>query len=462
MTATNTALEFNFAGDALAQDIERIHLGTAIYTAVPEIEALLDRLDWPNRGTRLLDPGAGNGGFLVSALARLDLAPNDITTAAHRVRGYEFHPGAAAAARAAIKSHLQSRGWNPLAAGQAAAEIIEIKDFLLSPVPTGTFDVIAANPPYWRLANLPPESQYRVEYERAVPPHVRADLLYAYLQRAVDVVAHEGHIGLITADRWLLNSGSAELRQKIGDRYTVTDIQRLESSSCFYRPKARTKGSPARVHPVSLVLSPRRDGRELTSAPFRIEDLPVVDGKPLTDLATIRLAPWLGPDGIFVVDDPAGLPSSRLIPCVEPEDLNVADGTMTPRRWAIATDRSEPEPEVVAHIRANYAAMPKRGQRTPDWLPPEPFSGKLPLTHDAILIPRIAKRLTPIRLPAGTMPINHNLVVIAGIAFERLAEMLNHPEVQAQADALSLRLENGYRSYTATLLRQLIIPHSVI
>lgn len=39
---------------------------------------------------------------------------------------------------------------------------------------------------------------------------------------------------------------------------------------------------------------------------------------------------------------------------------------------------------------------------------------------------------------------------------------LNDPRVQAQADAISLRLENGYASYTATLLRQLRIPQELI
>ena len=60
--------------DQRGLDIAAIHHGTGIYTMPPEIDALLDRLGWPWQGTRLLDPGAGNGGFLVAALRRLDLA----------------------------------------------------------------------------------------------------------------------------------------------------------------------------------------------------------------------------------------------------------------------------------------------------------------------------------------------------------------------------------------------------
>ena len=40
--------------------------------------------------------------------------------------------------------------------------------------------------------------------------------------------------------------------------------------------------------------------------------------------------------------------------------------------------------------------------------------------------------------------------------------MLEHPQVQKQADILAPRVESGYRSYTATLLRQLVIPYEAI
>ncbi|QAY80179.1 N-6 DNA methylase [Sphingosinicella sp. BN140058] len=455
--------ELDLAGDRRAADIDKLHQGTAFYTAVPEIEALLDRLDWPNTGSRLLDPGAGNGGFVVSALARLNLAANDVATAATRVRGYEIHPGAATAARVNVRQHLTGRGWSLPAAIEAANQIIQTKDFLLSPVPVGVFDVIAANPPYWRLlSHLPPDSPYRLDYEAIVPAHARADLLFAYLQRAMDIAAPAARMGLVTADRWLINSGSAELRERIGRVYSVLDIQRLDASSAFYRPKARTKGTPARVHPVSLILTPSAAGRPLTAAPFRIEQLPDVDGVPLRDLAQIRLAPWLGPEGIFYVRDRGDLPAARLVPCVEPEDIDPATDTIKGySRWALKTDSARPEDCVVAHIEAGLDAMPKRGRRTPVWLPPERFDGKLPLDRDAVLIPRIAKRLRPILLPAGVMPINHNLVCLAGVDAPELMRMLNDPAVQEQADVLAVRLDGGYRSYTATLLRQLVIPRAL-
>ena len=436
-------------------DIAAIHQATGVYTTAPEIEALLDQLGWPAQGSRLLDPGAGNGGFLVAALRRLNLAVDDVEQATRRVHGYEFYPEAVADARKAVFDHLSERGWSSPAACRTANEVVEDHDYLLSPVPADTWDVIAANPPYWRLANLP--TGYRIDYEAVVPAHARADLLYAYLDRSADVVTRDGHIGLITADRWLLNSGSGELRRRLGARYSVAGVRRLDAESTFYRPKARRRGTVARVHPVSLILTSTGSGRPLGAEPFRLTPLAVIDGVPLRDIAEIRLAPWLGPDGIFVVGPDSGLPAEHLVPVVEPADID-GEAVRPPRKWALATDTTKPPPAILAHLDATLDRMPNRGRRAVRWLPPETFTGRLPLDRDAVLVPRIARRLTGIRLPAGRLPVNHGLVVISGVPVESVLAMLDDPEVQAQANDLSLGIDNGYRSFTATLLRQLVIP----
>ena len=453
--ATGGQLALDLGVSQRQLDIAAIHHGTGLYTAVAEIEALLDGLHWPAEGDRLLDPGAGNGGFLVAALRRLDLARDDVEDAARRVRGYEFYPGAVTEARCAVRDHLAGRGWSGQAADRAALVIVEDRDYLLSPVPAGVYDVLAMNPPYWRLANLPPG--YRADYELIVPAHARADLLYAYLQLSADIIAPGGRIGLISADRWLLNTGSAELRRRIGLLFRVTDLCRLDPDSAFYAAKARRQGTQPRVHPVSLILTPGEAGRPLDASPFRLASLPEVDGTPLREIADIRLAPWLGPDGIFLVPAGTRLPPEHLLPAVEPEDIH-GDVIGPPRRWALVTTEAEPPAAILAHLDAALARMPGRGRRTCRWLPPETFTGRLPLDRDAVLVPRIAKRLKAVLLPAGRLPVNHQLVVVSGLPAAAILSMLADPAVQAQAEALALRVDGGYRSYTATLLRQLIIP----
>ena len=237
--------------------------------------------------------------------------------------------------------------------------------------------------------------------------------------------------------------------------------ERLTNTSPFHRPKDRRQGSPPRVHAVSLVLSD--NGREMTHEPFHIEEPPAVEGVAFADLADIRLAPWLGPDGIFIIDDPDLVPGAVTVPCIMPKGIDPeTDRVLKTTRWAIVTGDEAPPRSVLAHLEANMERMPARGTRPIAWHPPERFDRHLPLPQEAILIPRIAKRLRPITIPGGHLPINHSLVVASGLPADVIRTMLEHPLVQRQADILAPRVESGYRSYTATLLRQLVIPYEAI
>jgi hypothetical protein len=59
---------FDAAGD-LSAAIEALHAATALYTAEPVVDVLLDRIGRPDRDGRLVDPSAGDGMFMVRALS---------------------------------------------------------------------------------------------------------------------------------------------------------------------------------------------------------------------------------------------------------------------------------------------------------------------------------------------------------------------------------------------------------
>lgn len=453
------ALAFGSQRDA---DIEAIHIATALYTVAAECDALLQDLDWPETGGMLLDPGAGNGELLLSAIRRLNPIPNDVQALVARVRGYEFHPGAADAARRHIAEHLVAGGWATGAARAAATRIVETRDFLLSPVPVGEAIVALSNPPFMRFAGLPPA--YRKEFEAAVPAYARGDLMHAYLERMAQVIRPGGQIGAILSDRILFNEGAAKLRARIGAAFRITAIRRLDAGSAFYRPKTRRKGTPPRVHPVAIVLSSGECGQVLSSTPFRFEVSSPASGVRLGDLATIQIAPWIGPDGIFQIADPSAFPDADLVPVVEPEDIDPHTDTLKEvRRWAFVTHPGvAPHASVLAHLDGQLDRMPPRGKRATRWLPPETFAHRLPLKAPALLIPRIARRLRTIPLPENVLPTGHNLVLASGARPEVIAGWLNHPEVQAQALQLAPRLENSFASFTTRFLRELRIPHAVL
>lgn len=443
--------------------IEAVHQATAIYTVDAAVDRLLDRLDWPTRCGTLLDPAAGDGAFLVRALARLPLPVDDLP-ATQRVRGYEFHPGAVRAARLRIADHLISRGWSCQCATAAALEIVLERDFLLDGPADGTpISTISANPPYLRASRLP--DYFKLRYRSIIRRHALNDLLHAFLDKCVELVPNDGAIGMVCADRFLFNESAADLRVELGRRVGLSHLARIDVTSSFYRAKTRRRGSLPRVHPVEIVLRPSDARlRPITAEPiFPSGAAHESTGQVLGDVANVRLGPWLGPAGIFVVDEPTALllGDADLVPAVDTDDIDpTTDRLGRPRRFAIRTLReTEPAGAVRDHLKATTVGMPPRGRKTAYWVPPETIT--LPLDQEGLLVPRIARRIRAIALPPGTLPINHNLNVVSrsgNASLSHIREILTCKESQDWLQHCGSRLESGYFSVSARMLRRLPVP----
>ena len=180
-------------------------------------------------------------------------------------------------------------------------------------------------------------------------------------------------------------------------------------------------------------------------------------GPTLGDTVRVMVAPWMGADGIFVVRrDAVDLPDSVLVPCVVSADIHPTEDRLLPLSSAvIRTGTERPIPEVMTHLADNLPRMAPRGRRSPEWLPPTGFAHKLPLSRPGLLIPRIARRLRAIPLPAGVMPVNSNLVVADCDDPEALAAWLRLPQQQEWIRRNAPPLESGYLSITTTLLRRM-------
>ena len=84
--------------------INALHYATAIYTAAPVVDDLLDAVDWPRGNRRLVDPSCGDGIFLGRALARLlrerpKVREDELLDV---LQGWELHPSAAQQSRARV------------------------------------------------------------------------------------------------------------------------------------------------------------------------------------------------------------------------------------------------------------------------------------------------------------------------------------------------------------------------
>lgn len=444
--------------------VQALHRATAIYTRDAVVEQLLDRIGWPHPEATLADTSCGNGAFLVAALRRrLALAPASPAHLIEQIRGWEIHPEAAEEARCALRAVLRDHGWRDGEAHAAAASMVVTGDFLADPMRGPKAQYVIGNPPYLRFARCP--GVLRARYEHALPRWACADMLHAFLARCAERLADGGEIILVTADRWLFNTSAAALREQLGNTLRVSHVERLDASTAFHRPKARRAGTPARVHPVVVHLRPDGVGRPLTRAPLypdAWDEAPHV-GRTLGDVACIRLAPWLGPHGAFVVDHEAAatLPRELLVPAVDTDDIR--HGQLMPhQRYAILTrPDTPPPPSVQDHLERHRHRLPPRARRTQPWLPAETWH-HLDLSREVLLVPRIARGVSPVRVPSGTLPINHNLTIVgAGSAsLDDIEAVLRSPESDRWIRARAPRLEDGFMSLSTSTLRALPWPLS--
>ncbi len=93
-------------------------------------------------------------------------------------------------------------------------------------------------------------------------------------------------------------------------------------------------------------------------------------------------------------------------------------------------------------------------------MPPEPFH-RFDLSQPSLLVPRIAKTLKPVRVPAGILPVNHNLSIVraGSMTLDDIEVLLNSTAANEWIEHRAARLENGYRSLTTRLLRALPVFH---
>lgn len=453
--------ETHALAEARTSAVEAVHVATALYTTAHVVDALLDRLGWPHAGGRLLDPSAGDGSFLLRALARLDLSdPAQLA----RVRGWEIYPDACLEARRHVAALLEQAGLERREARAHAEEMVLNLDFLTDGPGQGEFETIAGNPPYLRYQRLP--DYFKSLYTDLLPKYARADLLHAFLDACARLLAPEGRIGFVCSDRFLFNESAAELRARLGLKVGISHLARLDPSTSFYRPKLRVKGSPPRIHPVEVVLLPRLSApMPLTAAAISPDEFgrDSHTGLTLGQVASVKIAPWLGPAGIFVVTGDVAErlreAGADLVPAVDTDDVDPhTDELRAPTRYAIRTRRDlEPTGLLSEHLVRERDRMPKRGLNRPYWMPPETIT--LALDRPSLLIPRIARGLRAVELPAGVLPINHNLSVVAcegeGPTLEELRDLITSEASQEWVRRHAPRLESGFYSITTTLLRRL-------
>lgn len=281
----------------VARSIQALHERCGIYTNASVVRRILDSIGWTACAdlskSRLLEPAAGDGAFVIEAAERLirSLKSRRIRLVRRnlvpRIAAYELHPREARRARARIRGLLRKWGVGGKLAGICARAWVMADDFLLSKIRPDSFTHVVANPPYVRWSNVPRD--LRSKYAQALPHGMaRGDLFLPFLHRALEALAPEGKCGFLCSDRWRYMRFGEAFRRTWLPRLEITSETALHAREAF----VQLVGS----YPTILVARKRAEERRSRRGRRRT-------GKTLAELGcVVRVGPALGHTDAYVLD----------------------------------------------------------------------------------------------------------------------------------------------------------------
>lgn len=492
----------------------------AIFTDGSVVEAILDlvgykcsyRLD----KLRLLEPSFGEGEFLVRAVKRLvgsyfahggtyDEAQSALENA---ILGVEIHLPSYEKTKALVHKELLSAGLSH-ECSQALVEKWLVQDDFLLHETQGEFHFVIGNPPYVRQERIPAPllKEYRHRYKTM---YDRADLYIPFYEKCLDLLAPDGCLGFVCANRWLKNKYGGPLREKIANRYHLEHFIDLENVDAFDREVLaypcitvirRYLGHTTRVAlKISNDLHDLEDlvktmsktsiteedgvvdlpkiacGRDpwLLDSPYILRTIRALEGRfPTLEQAgcKVTIGVATGCDRVFIGDyEQLPVEAERKLPLVMASDLRDGmtidwskKGIVNPfiEGGSLASLIEYPrfahylkEHEVALQNRHVAKKNPTKWYRTIDRIYPS-------LTQEPkLLIPDIKGDATVV-LDEGHYYPHHNLYVITSTSWNlrALQAILRSSIGLMFVAAYSVRMSGGFLRFQAQYLRRIRIPH---
>ena len=275
-----------------------LHDRCGVYTRPAIVCQILDAVEWNADAdlsrSRLLEPAAGNGGFVVEAVRRLVIScrRHDVETSVenllHRIKAFELHRDAAEETRRRIRGTLRDLGVHHRTAEACSRSWIVNGDFLLADAPCEGFTHVVANPPYIRWSKIP--ANLKAIYTRRLPREMTGgDLFLPFMDRALDQLRPEGRCGFLCSDRWRFMAFARGFRRKWLPILKIVSEDPVEAGEVF--------NTDVKVYPTILIAS-KGEGRTpvLTDSVRR-------KGKTLGELGhTVKVGPALGHTAAFVLE----------------------------------------------------------------------------------------------------------------------------------------------------------------
>jgi adenine-specific DNA-methyltransferase len=494
----------------------------AIYTKPEIVDLVLDlsgyRADVGRLASRrLMEPSCGDGAFLQAVVRRLIQSERlhvgkidwDCPELARSVRAIDLNSAAVAKAKTLIVDELLRENCSPERARALADTWAVHGDFLLTAW-NEKFSFVVGNPPYVRLEELPKKvlAEYRRRFSTLKD---RADLYIAFFERGLQLLAQDGVLAFICANRFAKNQYGAALRLLISEKFRVKQYINLEHTQPFL--------SEVSAYPAIVAIDRSRGGdtQAGTLEDLSSETLDFVRAQAFSQvgsigpLATFRQwypdgAPWsstsqdevrvlstlrsnypvledsggltrvgigvaTGADDVFILPAKSELiESGRQIPLLMAADVNVSrnewSGRFLVNPFADADDGSLVDlsrfPGLGAHFDANAEQLrgrhvaktrPANWFRTIDRIWPSLTS------KPKLVIPDI-QRGGVIGIDEGAHYPHHNVYWITSDSWDlrALQALLRSTQVLLQVRAFSVQMRGGSIRYQAQTLRRIRIP----
>ena len=194
-----------------------------VFTKTEVVEFILDLVGWQVGQSlltkRLLEPSCGSGDFVVPVVRRLlaDAPHATVGELLPCIRAVEVNRAAFDLLVQRVRAVLETHGFSSSEAATLTSAWLLQADFLTQPF-SSPFTHVVGNPPYLRIEALPRPlmQRYRALFRTM---YDRADLYIAFYEKGLSLLAPEGRLGYICANRWTKNRYGGPLREMIAESF---------------------------------------------------------------------------------------------------------------------------------------------------------------------------------------------------------------------------------------------------
>lgn len=465
----------------------------------------------------IVEPSCGCGAFIVPIVERLAEScarhGRRLGDLGHAIRAFDLLEHNAEHTRTAVTDTLLELGEPIDVAERLSREWVQTADFLLADHRGLAADFVVGNPPYIRLEDVPNEVSDAYRRELATM-RGRADIFVGFFERGLSLLAPEGRLAFICADRWMRNQYGAHLRSLVAESYAIDCMVVLHDVDAFEEPVAAypaitvmrngVQGSakvvdatasfgPSDARDVESWLTDTDGSAPRASASFAAAELPTwFSGgahwpagsprdleliahleehfAPLEDPSTgtrVGIGVATGCDDVFITTRADGVEPSRLLPLLTASDI--AGGTadwggrylVNPWEDGRLVDLDE-FPGLAGYLEAHGERVrnrhvakrhPAKWHRTIDKVDP------MLQTRPKLLLPDMKAAAHPV-LDSGSYYPHHNLYFVVSEKWdlEVLGGLLLSDVANLFVGAYCVKMRGGTYRFQAQYLRKIRVP----